>query len=74
MTVRGRTETDGSVTFYDEATGTPALAVTGTGDSHLLKGTATAVNNSVAADVATLVTNYNALLVALRNRGIITGS
>jgi hypothetical protein len=39
-----------------------------------LTGSATAVNNSAAVDLATLVANYNTLLAALRTRGIITGS
>jgi hypothetical protein len=56
------------------AIGTTATTACAGNDARLLTGSATAVNNSVAADVATLVTNFNALLVALRARGIITGS
>ena len=44
------------------------------GGSDKLTGDPVAVNNSTAVDVATLVSNYNALLAALRTRGIITGS
>lgn len=44
------------------------------GGTDQMKGNPTAVNNSTAVDVATLVTNYNALLTALRARGIITGT
>ncbi|MFB7736178.1 head fiber protein [Streptomyces sp. NPDC056112] len=40
----------------------------------LLTGSASAVNDSTATDAAGLVTDFNALLAALRARGIITGS
>ncbi|MFJ2707848.1 hypothetical protein ACIO3R_32310 [Streptomyces sp. NPDC087428] len=40
----------------------------------LLTGSAAAVNNSVATDAAGVVTDFNALLAALRTRGIITGA
>ncbi|MGQ4513684.1 hypothetical protein [Streptomyces sp. DW26H14] len=56
------------------AIGTTATTACAGNDARLLTGTATAVNNSSASDVATLVSNYNALLAALRTRGIITGS
>lgn len=143
MTVRGRTNGDGSVTFYDDEDGSTVLALNGDGaavavgwtevtgkpsvfpttaanvtdatttgrsvltatdataartaigagtsslalgttastaapgnhtHSGLLTGSATAVNNSTATDVAGLVTDFNNLLAALRTRGIITGS
>ncbi|MFJ3590134.1 hypothetical protein ACIQUY_31940 [Streptomyces sp. NPDC090231] len=53
-----------------------ALGTTGTtaaagNDARLLTGTATAVNNSAAAPTQA---EFNALLAALRTRGIITGS
>lgn len=52
-------------------TGTTACAGN---DARLLTGSATAVNNSTATDVAGLVTDFNALLAALRSRGVIGGA
>lgn len=37
-----------------------------------MTGTKTTIANSNAADVATLVTHFNALLVELRDRGVIS--
>ncbi|MES9587814.1 hypothetical protein ABWK57_02770 [Streptomyces sp. NPDC094045] len=68
----------------DAAAGTASIRTLGTtattaaagNHSHtgLLTGTAAAVNNSAATDAAGLVTDFNALLAALRARGIITGA
>lgn len=44
------------------------------GGDAVLGGTAPVVNNSTAADVATLVSDYNTLLDALRSRGVIAAS
>lgn len=74
MATRGRTNGDGSVTFYDDVTGAAVLALDDAGDAGLMEGSAPVVNNSAAADVATLVADYNALLAALRTRGVIAGS
>ncbi|MER7500447.1 capsid cement protein [Nonomuraea pusilla] len=54
-------------------TGTTAAAGNHT-HAGLMTGSATAVNNSSASDAAALVTDFNALLAALRARGVITGS
>lgn len=58
------------------AIGTTASTAAAGNHTHtgLLTGSATAVNNSTATDVAGLVTDFNALLGALRARGIITGA
>lgn len=56
------------------ALGTTSTTACAGNDSRLLTGSATAVNSSTASDVATLVSNFNSLLTALRSRGIITGS
>ena len=56
------------------ALGTSAsTAAVGNHPGHIT-GTATAVNNSAATDVAGLVADHNALLAALRARGVITGA
>lgn len=56
------------------ALGTAAGTAAAGNDARLLTGSATAVNNSVATDAAGVVTDFNALLAALRTRGIITGA
>ncbi|MFC9752988.1 hypothetical protein [Streptomyces sp. NPDC056921] len=53
------------------ALGTTATTAAAGNDARLLTGTATAVNNSAAAPTQA---EFNALLAALRARGIITGS
>ena len=42
--------------------------------SKLMTGTATAISDSTASDVSGLVTDFNALLAALRARGVISAS
>ncbi|MFB7007888.1 MULTISPECIES: hypothetical protein [unclassified Streptomyces] len=56
--------------------GTTATSAAAGNHTHtgLLTGSATAVNNSTATDAAGLVADFNALLAALRSRGIITGA
>ncbi|WP_181787215.1 hypothetical protein [Streptomyces phytophilus] len=71
--IRGRTNADGEVEFYDDATGTTVLTVAA-GSAGLLASTPPVVNNTAASDVAGLVTAFNALLAALRTRGVITGT
>lgn len=71
--IRGRTNTSGEVEFYDDADGTTVLTIAAD-SAELLASTAPAVNNTAASDVAGLVTAFNALLAALRTRGVITGS
>lgn len=57
------------------ALGTAATTACAGNDARLLTGSATAVNNAATfADLAAATTAYNALLTALRNRGVITGS
>lgn len=68
----------------DQAAATPSIRTLGTAATQaaagnhthagLMTGSAAAVNNSVAADTAAMVTDFNALLAALRTRGIITGA
>ncbi|MGW1433122.1 hypothetical protein ACWD6K_31440 [Streptomyces sp. NPDC002431] len=53
------------------ALGTTATTACAGNDARLLTGTATAVNNAAAAPTQA---EFNALLAALRARGIITGS
>ncbi|MEE1738821.1 hypothetical protein PUR49_20245, partial [Streptomyces sp. BE147] len=53
------------------ALGTTATTAAAGNDARLLTGTATAVNNAAAAPTQA---EFNALLAALRTRGIITGS
>ncbi|MFG2670491.1 hypothetical protein [Streptomyces sp. NPDC048445] len=55
------------------STATTAAAGTHT-HTGLLTGSAATVNNSVATDAAGVVTDFNALLAALRTRGVITGA
>lgn len=62
--------------------GTSSLAIGTTGttaaagnDARLLTGTVTAINTAVTfADLTAATTAYNALLTALRARGVISGS
>ncbi|MEV7959306.1 hypothetical protein ACIO6T_41390 [Streptomyces sp. NPDC087532] len=56
--------------------GTAATSAAAGNHTHtgLLTGSATAVNNSTATDAAGVVADLNALLAALRSRGIITGA
>jgi hypothetical protein len=50
-----------------------ALALSDTSNPlETLTGTKTTIANSTAPDVATLVTNFNALLTELRDRGVIS--
>lgn len=57
------------------ALGTTATTAAAGNDARLLTGTATAVNTAATfADLTAATTAYNALLTALRARGIITGS
>lgn len=68
----------------DQAAGTASVRTLGTGAQQaaagnhthagLMTGSATAVNNSTATDVAGLVADYNSLLAALRSRGVISGA
>lgn len=68
-----------------QAAGTPSIRAIGStattaaagnhGHTGLMTGSATAINNSATfADLAAATTAYNALLAALRTRGIITGA
>lgn len=66
-----------------QAAGTPSIRALGTtattaaagNDARLLLSTAPVVNNAATfADLAAATTAYNALLAALRTRGIITGA
>lgn len=53
---------------------TPQVTVSNATDK-LLAGTAPEINNAASfADLAAVVTAYNALLAALRTRGVITGT
>lgn len=54
--------------------GTSGTTACAGNDARLLTGSAAAVNNSTATDVAGLVADFNALLAALRTRGVITGA
>jgi hypothetical protein len=57
------------------AIGTTATTACAGNDTRLLTGSATAVNNATTfADLEAATTAHNALLAALRTRGIITGS
>jgi hypothetical protein len=72
--VRGRTTSDGDVEFYESDTGSAIASVRDLEDG-VMSGTAPTVNNAVSfADLAAAVTAYNALLTALRTRGVIAGS
>lgn len=53
------------------ALGTTATTAAAGNDVRLLTGTATAIPNSTATDVAGLVADFNALLAVLRTRGIL---
>ncbi|MCM8555347.1 head fiber protein [Streptomyces sp. STCH 565 A] len=76
----------GGSTAWDDVTGKPATfpptigatASTAAAGNHthtgLLSGAASAVNDSTATDAAGLVEDFNALLVALRSRGVISGA
>ncbi|MEV8402587.1 hypothetical protein [Streptomyces niveus] len=57
------------------ALGTSATTAAAGNDARLLTGSASAVNNAATfADLTAATTAYNALLAALRARGIIAGS
>lgn len=71
-----------ALTTNNQPAATPAVRTIGTGalqaaagnhtHSGLMTGSAVAQTNTAATDVAGLVTDFNALLVKLRNRGVIS--
>lgn len=65
--VRGRTTSDGDVEFYESDTGAAISSIRGGS----MSGAAPTIADSEAADAGELVTDFNALLAALRNRGVI---
>lgn len=66
--------TSGTLNIARIPTGTTSSTVATGNHTHtgLMTGSATAVADSTAEDVATLVTDLNALLAALRSRGVIS--
>lgn len=68
--------TSGTFPIARIPTGTTATTVALGNHTHpgLMNGSATNVPDSAAADVATLVTNFNSLLDALAARGVITNT
>lgn len=74
--IRGRTTGDGAVEFYDNASDEVVFTIDadGAAGTGLMTGSATAVADSTATDAAGLVEDFNALLAALRSRGVISGA
>ena len=74
--VRGRTTSDGDVEFYEQSTGAAIVSVRDlAAGGVVMSGSKPTVNNATTfADLAAAVTAYNALLAALRSRGVIGGT